>query len=189
MSGKIRAGSIGRKLATACLVLALFSACPGLDAKEKKGARIEVECRVSPREYRSDQRLSRRLVGELIAVRSDSLLLVEEYSEFAHSIDVRDILRVKVLNKKSPATIGLYGAVAGLCAGLLLGGAGGADKEDTPGAMLYLGAMGATAGGLAGFYLGHITTGKSFEFAGRTAAQVQEMLARLSYLARVGKAR
>ena len=189
MSGKGRTGSIGRTFAAACLVLAFSSICPGLAAKEKKGARLEVECRVSPREYRSGQRLSRRLVGELIAVRSDSLLLVEEYSEFAHSIDVRDILRVKVLNKTSPQTSGLYGAVAGLCAGLLLGGLGGADKEDTPGAMLYLGAIGATAGGLAGFYLGHIATGKTFEFAGCPAPQVQAMLTRLSSLARVGYAR
>jgi hypothetical protein len=189
MNGKTRTGSIGRKFAAGCLILAFSSICPGLAAKEKKGARLEVECRVSSREYRSDQRLSRRLVGELIAVRSDSLLLVEEYSEFAHSIDVRDILRVKVLNKTSPQTSGLYGAVAGLCAGLLLGGLGGADKEDTPGAMLSLGAIGATAGGLAGFYLGHLAMGKTFEFAGRPESLVQAMLAQLSSMARVGEVR
>jgi hypothetical protein len=188
MSGPRQAGSGAKKLAAAALVsmtvlaASLTLLCPDLSAKEKRGSRLEVTCR-------DGRRASRRIIGELIAVRADSLLLVQEYSEFDLSIDVADIIRVKVIRKSKAAKWGTYGAVIGFCGGVLRGYRLRDPLESDEMwqlASVYYGAIYAAGGLVAGALAGRLASdGDTFEFEGRSDTEIKVMLSRLRTLARV----
>lgn len=177
MSSEQRTGSTAKKLVAVALtvfVASLALLCPDLAAKEKRGSKLEVTCREG-----------RRVVGELIAVRTDSLLFVQEYSEFDLSIDIADITRIKVIKKPTAGKWGLYGSMIGLCGGVLRGYVT-RDKEDRVGAAYYFGAIYAMGGLVAGTLAGSLASkGETFEFEGRSDSEIKGMLDRLRKMARI----
>ena len=175
----------GRRVAKAVLaawtvlVASFVLLCPDLAAKEKRGSKLEVTCR-------EGRRVSRRVVGELIAVRTDSLLLVQEYSEFDLSIAIADITRIKVIKKPSARKWGTYMSLLGLCGGVLRGYSLRDDEEWWPLASIYLGAGFAVGGFAVGALAGHLASkGETFEFVGRSESEIKGMLDRLRKMARV----
>ena len=105
-----------RKNIAVFLVFSLLWLSGGLFA-EKKGAEIVIQ-----------KKDGQRIKGELIAVKKDSLLLMEERYEEDITVGIEDIEMVKIV-KKSKAGMG---ALFGLLAGGAIGGAiyAGADKDE-----------------------------------------------------------
>ena len=183
LSTKRQTGSAAKKLVAVALtvfVASLALLCPDLVAKEKRGSKLEVTCR-------EGRRVSRRVVGELIAVKTDSLLLVQEYSEFDLSIAIADITRIKVIKKPSARKWGTYMSLLGLCGGVLRGYSLRDDTEELwPLASIYLGAGFAVGGFAVGALAGHLASkGETFEFEGRSESEIKGMLDRLRKMARV----
>jgi hypothetical protein len=180
----------GRRVAKAVLaawtvlVASFVLLCPDLAAREKRGLKLEVT-------FREGRQASRQVVGELVAVRTESLLLVQEYSELDLSIAIADITRIKVIKKSIARKWGTYMSLIGLCGGVLRGYSLRDDTEQLwPLASIYLGAGFAIGGFVVGAFAGHLASkGETFEFEGRSELEIKGMLDRLRNMARVSEYR
>jgi hypothetical protein len=140
---------------------------------EKKGAEIVIQ-----------KRGGLKIRGELIAVKEDSLLLMERESGSDVSVAVRET-RLIVIVKKPRLNYGFFG---GLLVGGALGGYLGATMYG-PGEealAVMLGALGAvTFATLGGFIFGSVSSGETIHFYGKSDAEIQDILKRLRNMARV----
>lgn len=162
----------GKKFISLFLVFSLMMLSVNLYAKKRRGAELIIT-----------RKSGNPIVGELIAVKEDSLLILTKWTERDVSIDIGDIEVIRV-EKKTKALEG-----AGI--GLLIGGGGGAllgsSNEENPGDMvliggLYGGALGLLIGALAGAC---VDADKTFQIEGMTDAEIQETLDKLRKKARV----
>ncbi len=173
MEGPVDAGL--RKLAT-CLLVAMLVLLPALlPAKERRGAEVTIA-------WKSGLQVS----GELIAVRQDSLLLVNRVGQDV-SVKLAEISSVTVLRKAHGGTGFLVGFLAGAAAGAALGyGRNKGDPSDQHLAALGLGVLFGALGGLVGAGIG-TAAGRDITivFKGLSEAEVQKAAARLRGMARM----
>ncbi|MBN1223330.1 MAG: hypothetical protein JXB23_08770 [Candidatus Aminicenantes bacterium] len=170
-----------KKITASVFVFTLFL-LSGILFAEKKGAEVIVE--------KND---GREVKGELIAVKMDSLLLMDSVTGADATIGVADIRNIKVT--KGPKTLidaGL-GFLAGAGVGSLIGMyvsskyffGGNTDEGQLRGA-----AIGGAAGGLFGGMIGgtigaHADRFETFPIAGRSEAAIRATLADLRKRARI----
>jgi len=125
--------------------------------------------------------------GELIAVKKNSLVLLDSYSDAGVSIDVENIKFIKIV-KKSKVLLGV-----GL--GLLLGGGLGSlygtstdtyDSDLRPLAFIVYGGGGAALGALVGGFFGASAgKDKTIQIEGISNSEIQKILEELRKKARV----
>jgi hypothetical protein len=157
----------------ALFIIFFFLILQGNLYAEKKGAEIVIQ-----------KRGGLNVRGELIAVKEDSLLLMERESGSDVSVDIREI-RTIVIVKKPKLNYGFFG-------GLLVGGALGGylgvtmygPREEALAVML--GALGAAAfATLGGFIFGSASPGETIYFYGKSEPEIQDILEKLRNMARV----
>jgi hypothetical protein len=158
--------------------LALFLVCSFLILQgnvyaEKKGAELIVQ-----------KREGTQFRGELIAIRENSLLLMERESGADISVDIEEIKTIIVVKKPKPN----YGFFGGLLVGGALGGYVGATMYGPgEGALaIMLGVLGAVAfASLGGLVFGTTSPDETIRFEGKTDAQIQAIWKELHKLARI----
>jgi hypothetical protein len=162
------------------LVASVIVISTPLSAKERKGADVIIQ-----------KKDGIQLRGELIAVKENSLLLLDRESGGDVTVDVEEIIVITTV-KKSKYLLG-----AGL--GFLIGAAAGATFIAVKGVNdSYLGWMGLSAAvlGSAGALLGFIfvaftASGKTkvIQIEGKSDAEIQKILEKLRKKARIKNAR
>lgn len=179
---------IGKKFVSLFLVFSLMMLSVNLYAKERRRATLIIQ-------RKSDQIKNTRLKGtpweeitgvrgELIAVKQDSLLLLDAEGKDV-SIDIADI-KVITIVKKSKMLLGAgLGLLIGGGIGALIGVLGSKGEEEliainAPTFGLLGGAVGLLIGGIAG-----AGAGKTIQIEGRTNSEIQETLDYLRKKARV----
>ena len=169
-----------KKFIALFLVFSLLALSGNLIAKERRGAEIVIQ-----------KKDGQQVKGELIAVKKDSLLLLERESGADVTVDIGDVSVITIV-KKSKFKLG-----AGL--GLLVGASGGAlaplglnmvfnVKPDSPVLKLSLkyalifGVIGLASGTLLGGLAGQ---DKTIQIEGKSDSEIKEVLERLRKKARV----
>jgi hypothetical protein len=170
-----------KKAISLVLVFSILLLSGNLFAKERKGADLIIQ--------KTDRQ---RVRGELIAVKQDSILLLEKYSGADMTIDFRDIGIIKIVKKSK--------ALAASLAGLFLGGAVGyvigysvVSEKDILLSKEEGGGIGAAIGGascaLIGVGIGlAIGADKTIHFEGKSDAEIKEILEKLRKKARIKNA-
>jgi hypothetical protein len=162
----------GKLIAPALIILLLFIPA-NVSAKERRGANLIVT--------RLD---GSQVSGELIAVKSDSLLLLSYGRD--ESIDLADIKTVRIVKKSLAGKGALYGFLAGAAGGAGVGLAMGRTdmlEEKTP---LVLGVLGGAIGALSGLLVGSMAgVDSSFTVAGKPETVVAAYWDKLRAHARV----
>jgi hypothetical protein len=147
-------------------------------AKERRGVELEI--------FKND---NKQLKGELIAVKKDSILLLESSSASDISVSISDVDRIKILGKSKT----LWRAAQGF---LVVGGTGatiGAISSSSDFSRLTpaRGALvGGVIGGLAGLLLGTIFgleegADKTIQIAGKNDDEIRPALRDLRSKARI----
>lgn len=169
-----------KKLTVLVLVSALavsFLVSPAaVAAKERRGAEIVVT--------RLD---GTRVGGELVAVRSDSLLLLSQEAGRDVTVGLAEVKSVVIVRKSRALLFAAIGAVAGALPGAAIGIYPGGG-EDEPGPATVRGAVaGGAAGALAGLLANAVfTRDPHFDVAGKPEADVAGFWERLSAHSREG---
>ncbi len=161
MGGKMK------KFVSLFLVFSVFALSMPLSSKEKKGADLIIQ--------RTD---GTQVRGELIAVKGNSLFLLERDSRGDVSVELSDIERIRIVKKAM--TVGIVG---GLGAGFMIGAAeakGGMGSAVGGGMMLGV-VIGALVGAVAG-------TDKKIQLEGKSASEIQEILETLRKKVRIKNA-
>lgn len=183
MVGKLRKGKGWRAMAlTAAVAFSVFSQTAV--AGERRGAMLSV--------HKKDGQVVK---GELIAVKQDSLLLLDSSSGADASVGIPEISAVRIV-KKSKAWPGLgYGALAGALAGGIAGLSAGDDPagwisfkaEDK--ALFFAVTLGVVSG-LIGLLVGAAAgTDKEISFEGLNDRQIRYHLEDLRQRARMPDSR
>jgi hypothetical protein len=165
----------GMLIASALVIL--FLVIPAnVSAKDRRGANLVVT--------RLD---GSQAAGELIAVKRDSLLLLNNVGR-DESIDLADIKTVRIVKKSMAEKGALYGFLAGAVGGAGVGLAMGRTdvlEEKTP---LVLGVLGGAIGALSGLLVGSVAgLDSSFTIAGEPEAAVSAYWDRLRARSREGR--
>jgi hypothetical protein len=166
--------TLASMLIASVLVVSFLVLPADLSAKERRGAKIVIT--------RLD---GSKVSGELIAVKRDSLLLLNNVGR-DESIDLLDVKTVRIVKKSRAGKGALYGFLVGAAGGALWGSAN--QDEDVWGngtawvAGAYVGAIGALSGLLAGSVLG---LDSSYTFAGKSEAAESAYWEKLRAHARV----
>jgi len=160
------------------LVFSILAFSGNLFATERKGANLII------------QRVDRiRVRGELIAVKQDSILLLEKYSGADMAIDSRDIGVIKIEGES--------GVLAGILVGLILGAGVGyaiGYPQGSESGFLFskaaAGRIGAAIGGVLCALMGAgvamaLDRDKKIQLEGKSDSQIQEILKKLRKKARV----
>jgi len=156
-------------VATAVALLILI--LPGaLSARERRGAKLGIT--LMDGHY---------IVGELIAVKLDSLLLLNLAGK-DESVDVVGIRSIRIVKKSKARLGGLYGSLAGtLIGGIEVALEGGTRKEIGLGIV-----FGGILGWAVGLGVGAIAgTDKTIQFEGKSESDVRQALAYLRGQARI----
>ncbi len=154
-----------KKFTALFLVFSLLALSSNLLAKERRGANLVIT-----------KKDSRQVKGELIAVKENSLLLLDSESGADVSIDIADIRIIRIVKKGA-----LYGLAIGGGWGLLEGITGGG--EGTVFETFLEGIV------LIGIPLGLILgKDKKIQIEGMTDSEIQEILEKLRKKARVKNA-
>jgi len=171
-----------KKFIALFLVFSVLSLSVPLAAKERKGANLIVQ-----KIYGTQVR------GELIAVKENSLLLLDRESGADVTVDISNIRAIKII-KKSQA---LSGALAGLVLGAAIGYSIGYPQGDE-GLIVFVSkdlagaigaAIGAGIGALMGVGLGSAIGGdKTIQITGKSDSEIQDILEKLRRKARVRNA-
>lgn len=167
----MRKARFSKPFAVFCFIAALLAglAHPSpASAHEKRGARIVVT--------KAD---GYKVEGEILAVRQDSLLLLG-FAGREETVDIADIVSVRIVRKSHLGTLVLGGLAAGAVGGAIYGGTVGDDVFEKPSLAVgvIFGTLGALAGLTASLPLGADST---FPIAGEP---VEVMRSRLDALAR-----
>ena len=189
-------GGIMKKFISLCLVFSVLALSGNLFAKERRGADIEI--------YKTKSiEASPDLRGELIAVKQNSLLLLEHESGIDKSVDIKDINIIKILKKSKTLAWGSIGLLSGGVMGALFGYIEGDDQggyltwlglrfgwmeglltaeEKALYYGIYAGFFGAILGGIIGTIAG---ADKTIQIEGMTDSEIQETLDKLLEKARI----
>ncbi|MCJ7488498.1 MAG: hypothetical protein MUQ25_20345 [Candidatus Aminicenantes bacterium] len=158
---------------TSALVVLFLSIPAGLSAKEKRGANLIVT--------RLD---GSQVIGELIAVKRDSLLLLSYGRD--ESIDLADVKTVRIVRRSRSGQGAMLGFVGGVLTGAILGGtSGGIDEFTASEAGLIFGFVFGIVGGLGGLGVGTLMSiDTTIDIAGEPEALVQSRLEKLKAFSR-----
>jgi len=168
----------GKKFLALFLVFCLVPLSGNLGAQVKKGVKIEVETN-------EGQTIS----GELILVKRDSLLLLDSETQADMSVNIDVIKTILVNNKSRILELGVLGGLIGVAVQGLKGTdvvGSTAHWEENPVTQsktryLEYGGIGLGAGVLIGAVIG---TNKKIQIQGRSDADIQKDLEKLSKKAR-----
>lgn len=169
----------GDKLISLFLAVSVFTLSVQLAAKEKKGAVLIIQ-----------KRDGTQVRGELIAVKENSLLLIESDLGLDVTADIQEIEIIKIKRK-----LGLFmGAGLGSLIGLGTGYVVGSSMEIKPSfgpdphsvGMIVGTPVGLLLGGVLG--LSVIRTDKTIRIEGKSKLEIQEILQRLRKKARIKNA-
>jgi hypothetical protein len=163
--------NIAARLMTSVVIAGLLGLPAGLSAKPRRGADIIVT-RLDGSQHE----------GELIAVKTDSLLLLSAGKDL--SIDIADIRAIRIVRKSRAGLFAGLGGAAGLAGigALVMGGAGDVDYPTQK--VL----IGAGVGALAGFFAGMVKgIDSKFMVAGQPEAVVIEYWKKLGARSREGR--
>lgn len=165
------------KLPAVALALAVLIAPPGLAAGSKRGADLVVS--------RVD---GSKISGELIAVKPDSVLLLDERGRDV-TVEKVEVRSIRVLGRRRTGKGILYGSLIGFSAGAILGAATGKIDNYSSGASSFLlGIPAAFLGGLIGLGAGYAKRdGATMDLAGATHDVQNAFWDRLRELARTGR--
>lgn len=159
----------------ATILASLLLLLPGdLAARERRGAEIVVSLKDG-----------RTVSGELIAVKPGSLLILDPAGK-DESIGLADIATFRVFKKHRPVRGTLYGTLVGAAAAGVAGYALVPKNTEYPLLVpMYCGFIGAVVGGFIGLVSqSGSDLGAEVVIAGRSEAEVEDALAKLSRLVR-----
>lgn len=165
-----------KKLISLLLVFSLVTLSGNLLAQEKKGANLRIQ--------KND---GQKVVGELIAVKKDSLLLLDSETEADLSVDIKDVKVITIEKKSWMLELGIGGFLAGAAIRGIIHSSverDVAEEEATAHQVQSLWAWGAIAGaaGLAsGAVLG---INQTIQIQGKSDVEIQDALEKLSKKAR-----
>ncbi len=165
-----------KKFISLFLVVSILALSVPLTAQEKKGADLIIQ-RIDGNQVR----------GELIAVKQNSLLLLERDSGADVTVDNEDI-RVITRVKESKVWEGMgFGLLIGGGAGALVSGIVVESGYATSGLIVIVsGVLAAVLGLIIGGYIGAASgEDKTIQIEGRTDSEIQEILEKLRKRARV----
>ena len=164
------------------LVFCIVAFSGNLTAQARKGVKIEVET-------------TEGLIinGELISVKRDSLLLMDPETQADLSVKINDVKTIMVKNKSRILELGVLGGLIGAAGqGLIqqtdkktthaVGGDDDTNITQSSTSMALYGAIGAGTGALLGAVVG---MNKVIQIQGRSEAEIQQDLKKLSKKARV----
>jgi hypothetical protein len=161
------------KAIASALAVSLLVLPAGLSAKERRGAELVVT--------RLD---GSQVSGELIAVKRDSLLLLNNVGR-DESTDLAEIKSVRLVRKSRAGKGALYGFLVGAAGGALWGSANQDSDVWGNGTALIAGAYVGAIGALSGLLLGSVAgLDSSFTVAGKPEAVVNEYWVKLRTHAR-----
>lgn len=187
-----------KKFTALFLVFSILALSANLYAKEKRGANIEIY-KTRPKMEGTPFEMS-DIKGELIAVKENSLLLLDSNSGTDVAVDINEIYSIKIVKKSKALPVAVFG--------LLIGGVGGAVigsthkrttlelTEETPlepyfreltksNPLLFGvigGFLGLMIGGLIGASAG---TDETIQITGKSDSEIQDILEKLRKKARV----
>jgi len=160
------------------IVFSLLALWGNLFAKERKGADLIIQ-----------KKDSQQVGGELIAVKKGSLLLKDTDSGADVSVDIGDIISIKIVRNSKLWKGAGWGFLIGGGIGAIYGAINaGTDKMDLPTghAMLLAGGAFGVIGALIGGGIGTVAgTDKTIQFEGKSDSDIKEMLEELRKKARV----
>ena len=182
------------------LVFSILTLSIPLTAKEKKGADLIIQ--------KTD---GTQVRGELIAVKQNSLVLMERDSGADVTVDIKDVNIIKIVKKSKTLAWGGIGLVSGAVIGVLGGYLSGDDYTigatgfahtwpgPPPGPPLSYtadekalisgiacGIIGGALGGIGGAFAG---ADKTIQIEGKSDSEIQEILEKLRKQARVRNSR
>ena len=172
----------GKKFLMLLLIFCLVTFSGNLTAQVKKGVKVEVETN-------EGQIIS----GELITVKRDSLLLLDVETQADLSVNIDEVKTILVKNKTRILELGVAGALLGVAAqGLIektdkktthsVGGDDDQQISQEATSFLEYGSIGLGVGALLGAVIG---MNKTIQIQGRSEADIQKDLEKLSKKARV----
>jgi uncharacterized membrane protein YeaQ/YmgE (transglycosylase-associated protein family) len=147
-------------------------------AKERKGADLIIQ-RVNGTSVK----------GELIAVKEDSILLLDRYLGVDRTVDVQDIRVIKIMGESSTLKGGLLGLYVGIIGGFLIGYPQGSESGFIISKPM-AGAIGAVIGGVLcasiGVGIGIATSAdKTIQIEGKSDPEIQKIMEELRRKARI----
>ena len=162
-----------KKFIALLLVFSIMAISGNLFAKERKGAKLIIQ-----------KKDGLQVRGVLIAVKQNSLLLLERESGADVTVDIGDIRVIKIVKKSNARTGAGWGFLVGGAAGAMSGiGVGGDDADITA---LFCGAVLGVGGALIGTILGAVAgTDKTIQIEGKSDSEIQEILEYLRKKAKV----
>jgi hypothetical protein len=159
------------------VVLSLFVFSEDLIAKERRGAQLVI------------QKVDGKLVkGELIAVKSASLLVLDSQSEADVAVEIGEISVINIIKKSKAWRVWAIGFGVGALFGLGYGSMASSMGEIEISVGLYVamtaifGVIGAIPGALIGAYLG---TDKTIQIEGKSPEEIEVVMEKLRSQARV----
>ncbi len=172
----------GKKFTALFLVFCLVALTGNLTAQVKKGAQLTVE-KIDGQEVN----------GELITVKKDSLLLLNAETDSDITIQITDVKMITVRKKSKMLEFGLLGVLGGAAAqGIIqktdkktihkVGGDDDTEISQTSTSMVLYGAIAGGAGLLLGAVMG---MNKKIQIQGKSEAEIQQVLEKLSKKAQV----
>jgi len=160
----------------AAVAVFLILVCPGaLSARERRGANLDITLKDG-----------HHVMGELIAVKPDSLLLLN-LAGYDRSIDLVAIKSIRIVKESKAGPGALYGFLAGALGGAVAGYSYGKGQDHYPEMYAFLGGLvfGA-AGGLIGLALGDLSgSDETIELEGKSESAIKSNLAGLRGKARI----
>lgn len=170
-----------KKFISLFLVLSILLLSGNLFARERKGADLVIQ--------KTD---GTQIRGELIAVKENSLLLLERDSGADVTVDIHDIRVITIVGKSKAFGGAVRGLFIGACVGAIVGLVADKviDKEDwvwgPEHSALLGGGIGGAAGAIGGGLIG-ASAGKNvtFQIEGKSDAEIKEILEKLRKKARV----
>jgi hypothetical protein len=174
-----------KKAASWFLISIILLLSGNMFAKERKGAELIIQ--------KTD---GTQVRGELIAVKENSILLLEWELGADVSVVINETSTIKIVKKQNTAMWGGIGSLFGLITGAAIGSSISIEKRAFMGADItevnraYNTLMGMVAGGVLGFAAGALTgaatgTDKTIRIEGRSETEIQEILEQLRKKARI----
>ena len=176
--------ALKRKTSTWVAIISFLTfVCSGdLAAEERRGAEVVIQTHNE-----------RQVGGELIAVKQNSLLLLDGKSGADVSVDVPDIVLVKIVKKSKAGPGALFGFLGGAGLGAITAAADKANQDEDPWANFWQStfAIGAVvffilAGTVVGLTVGAILgKDQTIKFEGKSPEEITTILAKLEKRARI----
>jgi hypothetical protein len=172
------------KILTCAVIISfsLFVFSRNLTARERRGAELIIQ-----------KQDGQQLRGELIAVKQNSLLLLESISGADVSADIGDIALIRIIKESKAAKGALFGFLAGAGVGIISAAAHKGNQEEDVWAGFFSGIFRAlavvlsiTAGTLIGLGIG-AASGKdqTIMFEGKSPEEIRNVLGKLRTKARI----